>query len=180
MRAKAPSSAVVRLSGIVAANGDGVESTLQGGSCSVIVTQVDKTALNALIIEAQDKHDAAVEGNQAGQYPAGAKANLQSAIDQARVVANDARADDSQVAAAVTNLNAALQAFVASVIQQAPGDVNGDHTYSIGDLALVASYYGKTSTDPDWSTVKKADIVEDGKIDIADLAAVARKILESE
>ncbi|WP_350340464.1 dockerin type I domain-containing protein [Paenibacillus hexagrammi] len=36
----------------------------------------------------------------------------------------------------------------------------------------------KTSADPDWSSYKNADLNNDGKVDIEDLAAVAKKILE--
>jgi polygalacturonase len=59
-----------------------------------------------------------------------------------------------------------------------PGDFNGDEMVSIGDLAIVAKYYGKTSEDPDWNQYKSADLNNDGVIDIADLVILARKILE--
>ncbi|WP_161410773.1 GH32 C-terminal domain-containing protein [Paenibacillus silvestris] len=58
-----------------------------------------------------------------------------------------------------------------------PGDTNGDNKISIGDLAIVASYYGKTSKDPNWNLYEKADINNDGVIDIADLAALAILII---
>lgn len=53
------------------------------------------------------------------------------------------------------------------------GDVNNDGKISIGDLAIVASHYGKNEQSPDWNKVKHADINKDGKIDIADLTAIA-------
>ncbi|MFS0723156.1 cohesin domain-containing protein [Paenibacillus sp. 1P07SE] len=59
-----------------------------------------------------------------------------------------------------------------------PGDVNNDDRVSVGDLALVAKAYGKTSSSPDWNEVKIYDINEDGKIDIEDLVALARFILQ--
>ncbi|WP_020620732.1 cohesin domain-containing protein [Paenibacillus daejeonensis] len=58
-----------------------------------------------------------------------------------------------------------------------PGDYNDDNRVSVGDLALVAKAYGKTSNSPDWNDVKKYDINNDGTIDIADLSALARLIL---
>ncbi|UJF31415.1 cohesin domain-containing protein [Paenibacillus hexagrammi] len=67
-----------------------------------------------------------------------------------------------------------------TVIQQTPGDLNSDSKFSIGDLALVASYYGKTSNDENWTEIyKNADMNNDGVIDIADIAAVARLILQN-
>ncbi|WP_249860713.1 NEAT domain-containing protein [Paenibacillus konkukensis] len=77
--------------------------------------QVVKTALNAAIADAQAKHDAAVEGTEAGQYPAGAKATLLTAIGQAKAVADNAAATQAQVDAATAALQAAVTAFQASV-----------------------------------------------------------------
>lgn len=57
-------------------------------------------------------------------------------------------------------------------------DMNGDSRISIGDLAVVAAAYGKTSADPDWNQYNKADVNHDNKVDISDLAAVATMILE--
>lgn len=57
------------------------------------------------------------------------------------------------------------------------GDVNNDGKVSIGDLALVAANYGKTSESVDWEQVKHMDLDKDGKIDILDLSFVARKIV---
>lgn len=58
-----------------------------------------------------------------------------------------------------------------------PGDVNDDDRVSVGDLALVAKAYGKSSDSPDWNQVKKYDINNDGTIDIEDLVGLARHIL---
>ncbi|GGD56522.1 cohesin domain-containing protein [Paenibacillus nasutitermitis] len=57
-------------------------------------------------------------------------------------------------------------------------DINQDGKVTIGDLSIMAAHYGKDSSSPDWQQVKKADINGDDKIDILDLAAVAKKILE--
>ncbi len=59
-----------------------------------------------------------------------------------------------------------------------PGDVNNDNRVSVGDLALVSKAYGKTSDSPDWDEVKIYDINKDEKIDIEDLIALARLILQ--
>ncbi|MWV44771.1 hypothetical protein GRF59_14215 [Paenibacillus sp. HJL G12] len=56
--------------------------------------------------------------------------------------------------------------------------MNQDGKISIGDLAIAAVHYGKGSSSPDWAQAKKADINGDGKVDIADLAAIASKILD--
>ncbi|WP_422657070.1 family 20 glycosylhydrolase [Paenibacillus sp. EC2-1] len=56
-------------------------------------------------------------------------------------------------------------------------DLNGDGKVSIGDLAIVAANYGKTSSDPDWNTAKRADINGDGKIDLTDLVLIAKDIV---
>ncbi|KRE64718.1 DUF4073 domain-containing protein [Paenibacillus sp. Soil750] len=63
-------------------------------------------------------------------------------------------------------------------IRSISGDLNVDGKFTIGDLAIVASAYGKTSADLDWNQYKKADIDNDNDVDIDDLAWVASKILE--
>lgn len=182
MRAKSSSSssvpATLTLSDVVFADGKGVEKNIAGTVYSVqIAAPLNKEALIALIADAQAQHDAAVEGTHAGQYPVGAKAVLQAAIDKAQTVVNDGSVTQQQLEQATTELTSALQAFKNSVNLAMPGDMNGDDRISIGDLAVVAAYYGKTSADPNWNLYKKADINNDGVIDILDLAALARLIL---
>lgn len=58
-----------------------------------------------------------------------------------------------------------------------PGDTNADGKVSIGDLAIVAANYGKTSASADWQQVKQYDLNDDGKIELADLVIVAKTIL---
>lgn len=58
-----------------------------------------------------------------------------------------------------------------------PGDFNNDDKVTVGDLALVAKAYGKTSASDDWDQVKAYDINKDGVIDIEDLVAMARLVL---
>ncbi|NOV04363.1 glycosyl hydrolase family 28 protein [Paenibacillus planticolens] len=165
---------------LVVANGDGAETQLGSASHDLQITYVDKAALNALIAEAQNTVNAAVEGTQTGQYPSGSKAVLNAAIDTAKAVASNPSASQQLVEQAAAALSAALQAFKASVITGIPGDLNGDGKVSIGDLAIVSKLYGKTSTDSDWDQSKFADLNHDGVIDIVDLALIARKILDAQ
>lgn len=169
----------LQISKLVLADGQGVETEMDGTSYSVqIRASVDVSALQDLITEAQAKHDAAVEGSHAGQYPAGSKAALQAAIDKAKAIAENAEATQQQVEQAVVELQAALQTFINAVNTRTPGDTNGDGSFSVGDLAIVAASYGKTSQDADWAQHQKADVNNDGKVDVVDLAIVAQKILE--
>ncbi|CAI6077565.1 heparin/heparin-sulfate lyase HepB [Cohnella sp. JJ-181] len=57
------------------------------------------------------------------------------------------------------------------------GDVNGDGKVSVGDLAMAAASYGRTSADTNWSVYRMADLSGDNKIDVVDLAAIARFII---
>ncbi|UJF36405.1 carbohydrate-binding protein [Paenibacillus hexagrammi] len=170
---------MISLSQALIADEAGHEAEIEGKSYTVQLSNVviDKTALLALIANAQSKHDMAAEGTGTGQYPAGSKALLLAAIDQAKAVADDVTATREQVEQAVSALTVALQTFMDSVITTQPGDVNDDGRYSIGDLAIVAAAYGRNSADPNWSAYKHADLNNDGKVDIEDLAAMARKIL---
>jgi beta-galactosidase GanA len=71
-----------------------------------------------------------------------------------------------------------INVSIATLPPGIPGDVNHDNRVSIGDLGIIAKNYGKTSSSPDWEQVKQADVTGDHKIDIDDLALVARKIME--
>lgn len=68
--------------------------------------------------------------------------------------------------------------FVVQITTQIPGDLNGDGKFSIGDLAILARYYGATSSDPNWSIYKIGDLNNDGRIDIEDLVILAKKIVD--
>ncbi|WP_299552310.1 LamG domain-containing protein [Seonamhaeicola sp.] len=75
----------------------------------------DITALLAGIANAQTIHDTAIEGSELGQYPVGAKATLQTAIDTAQSVADDLSTGQSIVDAALATLQDAVVAFENSV-----------------------------------------------------------------
>ncbi|KRE69581.1 family 43 glycosylhydrolase [Paenibacillus sp. Soil750] len=57
-------------------------------------------------------------------------------------------------------------------------DVNADGKVSIGDLAILAFSYGLSASSPNWAQIQKLDLNHDGVIDIVDLAALARAIIQ--
>jgi hypothetical protein len=79
----------------------------------VVTPSSDLTVLSALIIEAQSKHDTAIEGNLNGQYPAPLKANLQTAITTASAITGVST--QSVVDEAVETLTTAIGTFEAGV-----------------------------------------------------------------
>lgn len=162
---------------LTVANGAGQETVWAGATYSVQINNLDKSGLLRLIAEAQSAHDAAIEGTFPGQYPSGSKATLQAAIDAAQVVASTQGVSQSDIEAAIMNLNAALQSFKDSRIKAIQGDYNNDNRVSIGDLAIIASAYGKNDRDSDWNEYKALDLNNDGAIDIVDISILARKIL---
>jgi O-glycosyl hydrolase len=159
----------------VITNMDGVESQVQEAMHTIQIAAVDKSVLIGLVTDTQSQYAAAVEGTQAGQYPAGSKAVLLSAIQTAQAIVESSVVTQQQVDEAVQTLQTAILATQV-VIQL--GDVNGDGKISIGDLGLVIGYYGKHATDSDWDKYKRADINLDGMIDIVDMAMIANRILE--
>lgn len=158
----------------------GEELALLAASHSVLIQEGDRTLLESLIASAQEKHDQAVEGQRIGQYPSGAKATLLSAIEPAKAVSADPNASAEQLKRAIADLNGKLQAFLASEIKKIPGDLNNDGKLSVGDLALLASAYGKNSQDADWSAVQSYDLNGDGRIDVLDLVITAKGIFSWE
>ncbi|GMX63724.1 hypothetical protein Elgi_32210 [Paenibacillus elgii] len=166
-------STTISVGNVAIANGQGDVMQVNGATREIqIIKPIDKSLLNALIASAQTKYNAAVEGNGDGLYATGSKAQLQSAIDAASATANDPNADQQQVDRAKAALEAAVQVFDTKRIT---ADVNGGGV-SIGDLAIVAGVYGKQQGQAGWNA--KADVNKDGKIDIVDLAIVAKAILK--
>ena len=71
----------------------------------------DKTALQDSITVATALHDNTVEGVKPGEYPAGSKATLQTAIDAAQAVYDDAASTQGEITSATANLHAAMDTY---------------------------------------------------------------------
>ncbi|NOU70920.1 hypothetical protein GC098_05660, partial [Paenibacillus sp. LMG 31458] len=169
-------STTISVDHVVIANAQGNELQVSGASREIQITvptiPVDKSLLNMAITSAQAKYAAAVEGNGDGLYAMGSKAQLQSAIDAAKAAVNNSTATQQQVDSAKVALEAAVQVFESKKIT---ADINGGGV-SIGDLASVAVAFGKQLGQAGWN--EKADVNHDGKVDIVDLAIVAKAILQ--
>ncbi len=139
---------------------------------------VNKQALAAAISIAETLFGDAEVGTLPGQYPQAAKDAFGTAINTARSVYNNQDATQSQTDNAVSALNIAIDVFKGAVNKDVSADLNADGNIDIGDLAIVAFYYGKNSTAEDWDEAKVSDINGDKKIDISDLAYIALRILE--
>ena len=77
---------------------------------------VNKTALKTAITEANTLYSSAVEGTQKGNYPAGSKSTLYSAIISAQVVSGSSTATQDDVDAETAALQAAIELFKSLVI----------------------------------------------------------------
>lgn len=176
-KAEAPTGHTdVSLTSFTVSSKDGVETGMDVSEASWTVeiapsTPVDRTALDAAVAAAQAKHDRAVEGTKLGQYAPGSKSILQAAIQTAQ----NTGGSQSQIDDAVVALNDAVELFLTKIVTLTEGRTK----VSIGDLAIIAKYYGVKSTDANWSEIEKADILGINEIDIRILAAVARMILDN-
>jgi O-glycosyl hydrolase len=148
----------------------GTVTTVNSGSpynVTIEANVIDKTALNGAIESAVASLDAATEGSLWGQYPSGAKAALQATVSSAQAVASNATATQDEVNQSTLLLSSALQTFTNSIRTQA----------TIGDLGVLANRYNLTSDSSDWNKIKRYDNNHNGRIDISDLAFIARLIL---
>lgn len=136
------------------------EGKLTFNVLSVSASENTKEGLQAAIISAQAKHDAAVEGAGEGQYPAPAKTVLQNAITAALLVYNNPVATPTQIADASKALATAVKAFDEKKV----GDQKAALTNKLTEAkALVASVkvFSTTGTPaPVWGTDNKANEVQ--------------------
>ncbi|MDD9267274.1 NPCBM/NEW2 domain-containing protein [Paenibacillus sp. GCM10023248] len=170
------------LTNVSVSNGLGQKLDAAPANLTVSVTAavtVDKTTLQTVLHAAQSIYDRAVEGTQAGQYAAGSKAMLLSAIQAASAAGANPAAAQQQLDEAANRLNQAIQSFHQQMITVfAREDINGDNVIDIGDLGLAALHYGKSPESSDWNEAQKADLNHDNKINMQDVVIIARLILE--
>ncbi|HHV98288.1 MAG TPA: hypothetical protein GXX36_01740, partial [Clostridiaceae bacterium] len=142
-----------------------------------VVVDTDKSLLEAAINRAQEIYSQAEEGIEVGQYPAGTKDRiLKTAIIAAQAVL-ESDPTFEEITQAIADLNAAIEKFLSLVITEQTGDINDIPGYDIGDVGLVADYYGISEGHPDWNKIKNADINGDGEIGLFELAFIAKKIM---
>ncbi|WP_159886894.1 cohesin domain-containing protein [Paenibacillus puerhi] len=158
----------VYLTGVLAANESGQEMTLNAGQPhEVEITNPDAAPLLAEIDKAQAAVNAArVDERLWGHFKEPVIQALKEAIQAAQAVAEQA-VRQPELDQAMTDLSKALETF--------KGSVNARR--GIGDVAWMARYYGTLRSDSDWTFIYMYDLDENGKIDIADLAAFARDML---
>ncbi|MFE5321801.1 sugar-binding protein [Paenibacillus sp. NPDC056579] len=165
----------VYTSGIILGDQSGNEQTVNSGSGHSISiappVPIDKTELSAAIAEASAAVASAKVLNPAaprfGYYPQSAIDALVVALVAANAVYDQSKVTQSQVDQASIALSQALAEFRASASQSA----------GVGDLALISANYQATSSAPNWASIRYLDLNNDGKLDLADLIAMAQRIL---
>ncbi len=127
------------------------DTTTQEYTVTVTVANPsDITALTAAITVAQNKHNAAIEGDLPGQYPAPLKSNLQTAINTASTITE--ASTQSVVDAAVTTLNAAVATFEAGKV--APSSLTNLNTAIASAQGVVAD----TTVGTDYGEYSQASV----------------------
>jgi len=177
-KAKGSGSGSIEASAVLG-NKFGNEINVKGNSITVSV-EAKTSDLEKAINEAQALYDQAVEGIEVGQYPAGTKDRiLKQAITAAQAVLGNPAATPDDIAQAIADLNAAIEKFKSLVITEKTGDINDKPGHDIGDIGLVAYYYGTKVGDADWDVIKKADINGDGEIGLYELGFIAGRLVRN-
>ncbi|MEI7025795.1 NEAT domain-containing protein [Paenibacillus sp. y28] len=130
-----------------------------------ILVPVTKDALNTFIATAEAAYNNAVEGAAIGEYPAGAKATLQAAIQSAQTVASSSAATQAQVNQALTALQTAYAAFQASAIKPINPDDLQNGIYKI-NFSVLQNGTTKTSVMDSYTKHPAKLTVADGKYKI--------------
>lgn len=109
--------------------------------------------LEAAIASAQALHNGAIEGPASGNYPAGSKAILQSAINSATISRNyynsSSDHDESVIGPAIIALDNAINAFKARMITEAASDSDADGIRDVLDNCSGTPNASQTDSDGD-------------------------------
>ncbi|MDF2645530.1 MAG: ancA 1 [Paenibacillus sp.] len=142
-----------------------------------VVAGVDKTFLNEAILEAEGLLNGAVEGMSVGQFIPGAIESFNLAVDGALSVNLEPEAKQDQVNAALALLQTAISKFLRMQITESTGDVNGDGVVSVGDIGIAAASFGANNSSSNWLEIKKADLNEDGIVDLFDIQFISKQAM---
>jgi len=179
-RSKTGGTGTIALTSVQLANSAGVENIYAEitGAAKTIDIPYDREPLETAIQAAHGIFESAVEGIQTGQYPAGTKDRLEAAINAAEMVFNDENATGSQILQAIADLNEAVEKFTSLVITDETGDYNTTPGIGLGDLAIIADNYGKTSVTegPGWEEIKRYDINGDGEVGLYEFAFITMRM----
>lgn len=109
--------------------------------------EVDKTELEAVIGEAEEKVKKAVVGTEVGNYPQIAVDKLKEAIEIAKSVLNNIEATQEQINSAVIALNEEISIFESSVVKESEvvaKNSKSQKTYSSLEKAIEEAKSGET------------------------------------
>jgi hypothetical protein len=124
------------------------------------VPGVDKEALIAKLLEANSIYDATQEGTASDQYPAATRTALKTAIDAGQAIVDRADAWQTEVNLALSDLIAALQAYVDSVYPLRPLTTEPyylEHSSGLFFDSTVKITAGKYTADQQYSFVATSD-----------------------
>jgi len=164
---------------VTASLSDSTGKKFNPAEAGVSIEVAGKGALASKIAEAQEIYNHAEEGTAINNYPAGSKSVLNDAINEAIAVRDDENATVAQILQAIGDLNDAVAWFQSLIITASTGDIDAEEGFGVGDLGMIAGYYGAKAGDPEWDQIKRADINGDGEIGLYELAFIARRIIES-
>lgn len=105
----------------------------------------NKTVLTTMITKAKGMLEDAVEGTNGGEYPVGSKVTLLNAVEDAQEVVDMAAASADDIADAEEALQAAIDAFTASVIVPEADKDALDFLIGASDFALDAAVVGNNT-----------------------------------
>ncbi|OAS17875.1 right-handed parallel beta-helix repeat-containing protein [Paenibacillus oryzisoli] len=173
------SSLVVRQ--VKIANGLGVETNVADGSYTIqILGNVNKELLISKIAEGEALMQGAVEGNAIGNYFPGSIAlrgpALAAAILAAKSVVQSDTVTQAEVDTARQAVETAISHFELGRILTETGNLNNQPGITVGDLGIVAYYYGSTSSSSDWSEAQMADIDHDGVVGMSDMTFIVSRM----
>ncbi len=100
---------------IILNDGD-VNTDLTGVTVSGKRINAQKSLFGADIFRAESIHDAATEGTDPGDYTVGSRATLQTVIDSATTIISNSGSTESDIASAVSTLDAAVTTFLAGLV----------------------------------------------------------------
>lgn len=160
---------MIQLTQVLIGDGNGDVRSVDGTTYQATLQATDVanfTELLATVNAARQAIHSASIGMNWGQISQAAVDQLSDAIRLAVIVTQNQFQQQAIVDQAANDLSHFIETFSSSI----------NNVVTQNDLRIISDYYGITSASTEWQSISRYDLSQDNRLDIIDLASLAKRI----